>query len=128
MRRKTRTITVNNQQYVWWNRFNENGVGVVISPIHDKTSTVTVEFPRKLHDQTCNEKQISTGNFPEYISIKKNNKESCIKTIEPKMVSLLLTQLSNSAFKHRQNNVYNGLDLIAEMGYTITKIKNGMYW
>ena len=57
MKRKTRTITVNNQQYVWWYKFSENAVVIIISPIHDKTSRVTVEFPRQSNYQDENEKQ-----------------------------------------------------------------------
>ncbi|MDE6727073.1 MAG: hypothetical protein K2J80_03915, partial [Oscillospiraceae bacterium] len=79
MNRKTRTITVNDRQYVWWYRL-DGGAFIILSPINDKTSMITVEFP-------CGDK-IKYDEydvvFPEYIIMKKDNKEYCVNTIGPK--------------------------------------------
>lgn len=128
MKRKTRTITVNDQQYVWWYRLG-GGAIIIFSLINDKTSMITVEFPceyKSKYDEGYPEYIIE--GFPEYIIMKKDNKEYCVKTIEPKMASLMLSYLSCDAFKSRKNIIYNGYDLLSKMGYIISEVKEGLYW
>ena len=127
MKRKTRTITVNNNQYIWWCKFYDKKSAIVISPIQDKTSTITVEFMSASHFLN-NDDIHSIGNYPEYIVMRKGDNIFRIKTIEPKMVNLMLNQLTDSIFRSRQNFIFNGLDLIVSMGYTIIKIEMGRYW
>ena len=128
MKRKTRTITVNNKQYIWWYTFNENTVSLILSPANDKTSTITVMFSVNVDSHKVNDHPIAVGCFPEYISIQKDDENYCIKTIEPHMVNLMLTILSDNAFESRKNIVYNGQELLTETGYAITDIRMGMYW
>ena len=75
-----------------------------------------------------NDHPIAVGCFPEYISIQKDDENYCIKTIEPHMVNLMLTILSDNAFESRKNIVYNGQELLTETGYAIADIRMGMYW
>lgn len=119
MNRKTRTITVNGIQYLWWYRL-DGGAIIILSPINDKTSMITVEFPCEYYSKY-------DVVFPEYIIMKKDNKEYCVKTLEPKMASLMLSYLSD-AFKSRKNIIYNGYDLLSKMGYIISEVKNRWYW
>ena len=60
--------------------------------------------------------------------IQKDDENYCIKTIEPRMVNLMLSILSDNAFVTRKNIVYNGQELLTETGYAITDIMMGMYW
>lgn len=127
MKRKTRTITVNNQQYIWWYDFGEKCAIIYFSPINDKTSKITVEF-RFEYKSKYDENDSFIDIFPEYVIIKKDDKEYYIKTIAPKMASLLLSYLSYNAFISRKNITYDGLELLSKMGYTISEIKEGWYW
>lgn len=121
--RKTRTITVNDRQYVWWYKIRW-GAFIYLSPINDKTSIITVEFP-------C-EGKIKYDEydvvFPECIIMKKDNKEYCVNTIGPKMASLMLSYLSCNTFKSQKNIIYNGYDLLSKMGYIISEVKITLYW
>lgn len=81
---------------------------------------LTVEFPCEYYSKY-------DVVFPEYIIMKKDNKEYCVKTLEPKMAGLMLSYLSD-AFKSRKNIIYNGYDLLSKMGYIISEVKNRWYW
>lgn len=127
MKRKTRTITVNDQQYVWWNEFGERSAIIYFSPINDKTSKITVEFCFE-HKSKYDERFPYADIYPEYVIMKKDNIEYCVKTIEPKMAYLILSYLSYDAFISRKNVTYNGLDLLSKMGYMISEVKEGLCW
>lgn len=120
MKRKTRTITVNDRKYVWWYKFG-GGAVIYFSPFNDKTSIITVKFPLEYSNPNMEK-------FPEYIFMDKDNKLYCVKTIEPKMASLILTYLPDNAFMTRKTIDYNGFDLLSQMGYTIVKIQEGLYF
>ena len=127
MKRKTRTITVNDQQYVWWYKIGEECAIIHFSPFNDKTSKITVKFCFE-HKNTFDAQPHFADIYPEYIIMKKDNKEYRIKTVEPKMASLILSYLSYDAFISRKNITYNGLDLLSKMGYIISEVKEGWYW
>ena len=127
MKRKTRTITVNEHRYVWRCKFGTNAAAVVISPTNDKTSTVTIDISARTDSDKYNEDHLS-ADFIEYITMQKENEEYRVKTISPKMTALILNYLPESAFEHRKNNVYNISDLIAGMGYSVKKTETGKYW
>lgn len=126
MKRRTRTITVDNKQYVWWYTFSENTASIILSPAHDKTSTVTVSFTVDSH--IVNNEMIAVGHFPEYLSLQRDNENHCLKTVGPRMVNLMLTILSDNAFESGKNVIYNGQELLTETGYVITDIRMGRYW
>ena len=88
---------------------------------------VTIEFSA---DISCTENidMHAIGSYPEYITIQKDNIECQIKTIEPKIVSMMLNQLTDAAFNSRQNVILNGMEIMTDMGYSITKIEMGVYW
>ena len=67
LKRKTRTITVNHQQYVWWYTFHDNMASVIISPVHDKTAAITIQFANKSFPFQSDDTPIAIGYFPEYI-------------------------------------------------------------
>ena len=85
-------------------------------------------FSVNVDSHKVNDHPIAVGCFPEYISIQKDDENYCIKTIEPRMVNLMLSILSDSAFESRKNIIFNGQELLTETGYVITDIKMGMYW
>ena len=127
MKRKTRKITVNDRKYIWRYKFYDKKSAIIISPVQDKTSMVTIEFSLNISGKE-NVEICSFGNYPEYITIKKDDIECRIKTIGPKTVNMMLNQLTDTAFKSRQNVILNGIELFTDMGYSITKIEVGMYW
>lgn len=127
MKRKTRTITIKEKQYVWWYGFGESCAIIYFSPIDDKTSKITVTFSFE-NEIKFDEKYPFASKFPEYIIMKKDDKEYCIKTIEPKMASLILSYLSYDAFISRKNVTYDGLDLLSKMGFIISEVKEGLCW
>lgn len=118
MKRKTRTITVNDEKFVWWYKIG-NITEIKLSPISDKTSIITVTFPCK-----CN--YIEEYVFS--ITMTKEDEEYCIIVIEPQMAGLLLSYLSeHKMFITRRNTYINGFDLLFQMGYSICEVKNG-FW
>ena len=127
VKRKTRTIIVNNNKYVWWCKFYDKKSAIIISPIQDKTAMITIEFSSNIscleHDDIH-----AIGNYPEYLTIKKDGIECRIKTIEPKMVSMMLNQLTDTVFQSRQNAIIDGIKTVIDIGYSITKIEMGVYW
>lgn len=128
LKRKTRTITVNHQQYVWWYTFHDNMASVIISPVHDKTAAITIQFANKSFPFQSDDTPIAIGYFPEYITIEKDHEAECLKTLSPRMVNLILNHVSADSFKCRNHIVYDAFDFIADMGYTVTDMKTGIYW
>lgn len=126
MKRKTRTITVNDKKYVWWYSIGAGLAEINLSPINDKTSVITVNF---LCDNTeitdeC-EKYIGIGKFPEYVTI---DNIGDIKTISPAMASFMISHLKSDDFVTRKHITYNGFDLLSKWGFRVSKITDGIYW
>lgn len=126
MKRKTRTITVNDKKYVWWYCLGAGLAEINLSPINDKTSVITVNF---LCDNTeitdeC-EKYIGIGKYPKYVTI---DSVGDIKTISPAMTAFMLSHLKLDDFVARKHITYNGFDLLAEWGFSVSKITDGIYW
>ena len=94
MKRKTRTITVNNKQYVWWYELGSETT-INLSPINDKTSIISIYFPLNAID-----KQVYTDFdvFNETVVMNKGDEEYHIKIISPKMAALILSNLSFHEF------------------------------
>lgn len=129
MKRKTRTITVNDKKYVWWYRLGAGLAEINLSPINDKTSVITVNF---LCDNTeitdeC-EKYIGIGKYPKYVTIQKDNSVCDIKTISPAMASFMISHLKSDDFVARKHITYSGFDLLEEWGFSVNKITDGIYW
>ncbi len=126
MKRKIRTITVNDKKYVWWYRLGAGLAEINLSPINDKTSVITVNF---LCDNTEiideYEKYIGIGKYPKYVTI---DSVGDIKTISPAMIAFMLSHLKSDDFVTRKHITYNGFDLLAEWGFRISKITDGIYW
>lgn len=100
-----------------------------LSPINDKTSVITVNF---LCDNTeitdeC-EKYIGIGKYPEYVIIQKGDSVCDIKTISPAMASFMISHLKSDNFVTRKHIAYSGFDLLAEWGFPVSKITDGIYW
>lgn len=128
MKRKTRTITVDDKKYVWWCDLGMGYAIIKISPFDDKTSVITIEFPYVSNKNSSETEYEYIEEFPEYIIMNKDNKEYCIKIVEPKMVSLILSYLSPENFISRKSINYNGFDLLSQMGFTVCDIKLGWCW
>lgn len=125
MKRKTRTITVNGNKYVWWYSLGAGLAEINLSPADDKTSVITVNFwcdNTEITDK-C-EKYIGIGKYPKYVTIQKND----IKTISPAMTAFILSHLKSDNFISRKHITYSGLDLLAEWGFFVDKITDGIYW
>ena len=140
MKRKVRTISLNNQKFVWWYGISEYVTTVNISPFHDKTSIISIKFP---DINTCfdsgayNEStiislgwQMYLGTYNESVVISKDDTQYCVKIVEPKMVGLLLSYFiaRNDLFVTRKTNVLNGYDVLLRMGYQVVEVKKGVYW
>lgn len=126
MKRKTRTITVNDKKYVWWYRLGGGLAEINLSPINDKTSVITVNFlcnNTEIIDE-C-EKYIGIGKYPEYVTI---DSIGDIKTISPAMASFMILHLKSDDFVTRKHITYSGFDLLAEWGFRVRKITDGIYW
>lgn len=126
MKRKTRTITVNDKKYVWWYSLGAGLADINLSPINDKTSVITVNFlcdNMEITDE-C-EKYIGIGKYPEYVTI---DSVGDIKTISPAMASFILSHLKSDDFVTRKYITYNGFDLLTEWGFRVSKITDGIYW
>lgn len=126
MKRKTRTITVNDKKYVWWYQLGAGMAEINLSPVNDKTSVITVNFlcdNAEITDE-C-EKYIGIGKYPEYVTI---DSVCDIKTISPAMASFMISHLKSDDFVTRKHITYNGFDLLAEWGFRVSKITDGIYW
>ena len=123
MKRKVRTISLNNQKFAWWYNISEHVTIVKISPLHDKTSIIRIKFP----DIVCSD---YWGTYNESVVISKDDTQYCVKIVEPKMAGLLLSYFiaRNDLFVTRKTIELNGYDVLLQMGYQIVKVKNGVYW
>ncbi len=119
MKRKTRTITVNNKKYVWWWDIINYTTSLFLSPEGDKTSTISVDFT----DKCIN------GQFNMSVIVRKDGTEKAVKIVEPAMAGLILPYLQEQGiFKTRKHIVMDGLELLEKMGYEVNEIKKGLYW
>lgn len=143
MKRKVRTISVNNQKFVWWYGISEHVTTVNISPFHDKTSVISINFPdisMCFNWGECNESNIVSlqrqdipqmylGNYNENVVISKDDTQDCVKIVEPKMAGLLISYfIEKDLFVTRKTTVLNGYDVLSQMGYQIVEVKKGLYW
>ncbi len=156
MKRKVRTISVNQQKFVWWYTIDNYVTKVYLSPFEDKTSKVIVVFPDvipSLYGQYNESIVVSYGNENESIAVTKENyvclalvhgfelynesiviskekTECCIKIVAPKMAGFLLDYFTKqkNMFVTRKSIVLNGYDLFSQMGYHIIEIKKGLCW
>ncbi|MDE5619023.1 MAG: hypothetical protein K2I80_00655 [Ruminococcus sp.] len=121
MKRKTRTITVNDRKYVWWYEIGDSTAVLFLSPKNDKTSTVKIIFK----DSSC----ITENQFVLSVIIKKDNAEKCVTVVEPAMAGFVLPYLQEQGtFTPRKHIVIDGLELLEKMGYAVVGIKEGLYW
>ena len=119
MKRKTRTITINNKKYIWWCRIDTNDTQLVLSPKRDKTSTISVSFA----------KENGYGGYTESVVIKKNDAERCVKIVEPAMAGLVLPYLQEQeSFVTRKHMTIDVFELLSQMGYEVIETKEGEYW
>ncbi len=108
MKRKTRILTINNQQYAWWYTVG-GGAEVFLSPKQDKTAQIAVNFPyAKEHPHL--------EYFPEELLLQKDNTEQWIKTVSPKMAAFLLELLTEAAFESRRKISLDGFAFLEKMG------------
>ncbi|MDE6425184.1 MAG: hypothetical protein K2K89_03480 [Ruminococcus sp.] len=125
MKRKTRTITVNNKRYVWWWGVYYDSTELYLSPEGDKTSVIRVDFI----DKCINNPYDIGWQFNMSVIIRKDGTEKTVKIIEPAMSGLLLPYLQEQAmFITRKNIFIDGCDLLRKMGYEVIGIKKGLYW
>ena len=117
MKRKTRTITVNNKKYVWWWNVYYDATSLFLSPEGDKTSTISVDFTDK-----C-----SNGEFNMSVVVRKDGTEKTVKIVEPAMAGLVLPYL-HETFTPRKYIVIDGSELLEKMGYEVVGIKKGLSW
>lgn len=123
MKKNKRIITVDGNKYVWWYKIGIGLSVVTVSPFEDKTSKVRIVFKDTEHD--CDYGYVFV--FPLYVELEKDREQSCLKLIEPGMVALLTMYLSQrELFRTRKEITLHGYGLLADMGYNIIRIKNGV--
>lgn len=125
MKKKIRTIVVSDCKYVWWYKIQKDLI-IIVSPLNDKTSTVSITFP--CNHYNYNLPQAAIGAIPEKILLQKNEIKETFEVLSPKLISILIEHLSPSIFKTHCGRQFNGIDLLNNMGYSITDIKYRMYW
>ena len=125
MKKKTRTIVISDCKYVWWHKIKEDLL-IIVSPFNDKTSTVSISFPCKHNND--NLPQAAIGSIPERIILQNNDINEAIEVLSPKLISILIEHLSSAVFNPHSDKQFNGIDLLKNLGYTITDIKYRMYW
>lgn len=128
MKRKTRTITVNGEKYVWWYRLGAGLAEINLSPAGDKTSVVTVNFlcdDTEIADKSA--RYIGNGKYPEYVIIQQGDDVCNMKTVSPAMTAFILLHLNPDDFVKRKHIIYNGFDLLSEWGFTVNKVTDGIY-
>ncbi|MDE5569407.1 MAG: hypothetical protein K2I82_01985, partial [Ruminococcus sp.] len=128
MKRKTRTITVNNMKYVWWYHLGGGLAEINLSPVNDKTSVITVNFlSNNINIIDECERYIGIGKYPKYVEIQKDNSVCDIKTVSPAMASFMILHLKQDDFVARKHITYSGFDLLTEWGFSVNKITYGIY-
>ena len=127
MKRKTRTITVNNKQYVWWYELGSETT-INLSPINDKTSIISIYFPLNAIENHYDKPYSDFDVFNETVVMNKDDEEYNIKIISPKMAALILSNLSFHEFTTRKHIFYNGFELLSKWNFTISEVVVGVYW
>ena len=141
MKRKVRTISVNNQKFVWWYNISESETTINISPFHDKTSIIRIKFSNMADvpiGTYYNENIVISDDTQQYISfhvtppsvvISKDNMHDCVEIVAPKMVRLLISYFiaRNDLFVTRKTIVLNGYDVLSQMGFQIVEVKKRLY-
>lgn len=123
MKKNRRKITVDGNKYVWWYRIDPGLCVVTVSPFEDKTSKIRIEFK----DTTCDCDYGYCFTFPLYVELEKDREQSRLKLIEPGMATLLVTCLfQRELFQTRKEITLHGYELLADMGYDIIRIENGV--
>lgn len=123
MKKNRRAIIVAGNNYVWWYRVGAGLCAVTISPFDDKTSRVRIEF----QDTECDGDYGYSFTFPLYVELEKGGEQHRLKLIGPGMAALLTLYLSHrELFKVRKEIILNGYELLADMGYNIIRIENGV--
>ncbi len=120
MKRKTRKITINDKQYLWWYNLGQSCAVIQISPINDKTSVVEINFDYEYKEHEYYDE------YPQYLVVSKDNIKKSVKITEPKMVSILISALSDSAFISRKRFSYSGFDLLLRSGFKIISVEAGI--
>lgn len=131
MRRKTRTITVLNEKYLYWYNLGDECTQISLSPKDDKTILIQIHF----HNITGITHSDSAW-FWELVKINatKNELSTCIKLTQPKFIAdliiLLLKDTPDLFLIRNKKTVYeDGYALLAKMGYTnIQPIWNTWLW
>ena len=122
LKRNRRKITVGGKQYVWWYGIGAGLCTATVSPFEDKTSKVRVAFK----DTTCDCGGCGFA-FPLYVELEKEQERRRLKLIEPGTAALLTMYLSKRGlFKTRKEVILHGYALLADMGYHIIQIENGV--
>ena len=124
LKRKTRTITIDNQQYIWWYELGAETT-INLSPINDKTSIISIYFPL---DTIHKYEHPIFDIYNETVIMKKDNEEYCLKIISPKMVALIISNLSFNEFTTRRHVFYNGFDLLLKWNFIISDVVTGVCW
>ena len=123
MQKNRRTITVDGKKYVWWYRIDAGLCVVTVSPFEDKTSKIRIEFK----DTKCDCDYGYCFTFPLYVELEKDREQSRFKLIEPGMAALLAACLfQRELFQTRKEITLHGYELLADMGYDIIRIENGI--
>ena len=119
MKKNRRTITVDGNKYVWWYRIDAGLCVVTVSPFEDKTSKIRIT--------KCDCDYGYCFAFPLYVELEKDREQSRLKLIEPEMATLLVTCLfQRELFQTRKEITLHGYELLADMGYDIIRIENGV--
>lgn len=123
MKRTRRKITVDGNKYVWWYGIGAGLCVVTVSPFEDKTSKVRIEFK----DTECDCDYGYGFTFPLHVELEKDRERRRLKLIEPGMAALLTMYLSQKElFKTRKEITLYGYELLADMGYNIIRIEDGV--
>lgn len=127
MKRKTRTITINNKKYVWWHGIGVSRTVLKLSPENDKTSTVEIIFEDNSSEEFNH--PVFLFEFISGIITEKDGVERCVKILEPAMAGLVLPYLQEQGtFMTRKHITLNGFELLSKLGYEVTEIEKNYYW
>ena len=123
MKKNRRNITVGGNKYVWWYRIDAGLCVITVSPFEDKTSKIHIEFK----DTKCDCDYGYCFTFPLYVELEKDREQSRFKLIEPGMASLLAACLcQRELFQTRKEITLHGYELLADRGYELGDVENGI--
>lgn len=125
MRRKVRRIAVSGKHYVWWYNFCENGAEVYVSPDGDKTACAKVRFSSR---GTLPDAQPAAGMFPGSLKLVRSGESLCVRTLSPKMASLVIASLPENTLASRKTSFFDGYELLETKGFTVSDVINEYYW